>query len=283
MTESAVQPLVSTGWLADQLGRPGVVVFDATMYLPNEPQDGRTEYLRTHIPGARFFDINAIADAETELPHMLPTPGRFARLIAALGVGNHTRVVFYDQKGLSSAARGWWMMGVFGHDDAAVLDGGLPKWRAENRPTEAGEPPAAKLEQFRPDWRAQRVRGAGDMLANLDRRAELVVDAREAGRFHGTAPEPRPGMRSGHIPGAASLPYAELLNPDSTFRPPEALRQRFAAAGADGSHPVVTSCGSGVSAAILTLGLALAGLPQGALYDGSWAEWGGRPDTPIER
>ncbi|MGH7101237.1 MAG: sulfurtransferase [Acetobacteraceae bacterium] len=283
MTESAVQPLVSTGWLADQLGRPGVVVFDATMYLPNEPQDGRTEYLRTHIPGARFFDINAIADAETELPHMLPTPGRFARLIAALGVGNGSRVVFYDQKGLSSAARGWWMMGVFGHDDAAVLDGGLPKWRAENRPTEAGEPPAAKLEQFRPDWRAQRVRGAGDMLANLDRRAELVVDAREAGRFHGTAPEPRPGMRSGHIPGAASLPYAELLNPDSTFRPPEALRQRFAAAGADGSHPVVTSCGSGVSAAILTLGLALAGLPQGALYDGSWAEWGGRPDTPIER
>ncbi len=283
MTEPAMQPLVPTGWLADNLGRPGLVVFDATMYLPNEPQDGRTEYLRTHIPGARFFDINAIADAETELPHMLPTPGRFARLIAALGVGNHTRVVFYDQKGLSSAARGWWMMGLFGHDHAAVLDGGLPKWRAENRATEAGDPPAAKPEQFRPDWRAQRVRGAGDILANLDQQSELVLDARAAGRFHGTTPEPRPGMRSGHIPGAASLPYAELLNPDSTFRPPQALRQRFAAAGADGSRPVVTSCGSGVSAAILTLGLALAGLPQGALYDGSWAEWGGRPDTPIER
>lgn len=283
MTEPAIEPLVSTGWLAGNLGRPGLVVFDATMYLPNEPQDGRTEYLRAHIPGARFFDINAIADAETDLPHMLPTPGRFARLIAAQGVGNHTRVIFYDQKGLASAARGWWMMGVFGHDAAAVLDGGLPKWLAENRPTEAGELPAAKPEQFRPDWRAGRVRGAGDILANLDKRVELVLDARAAGRFRGTAPEPRPGMRSGHIPGAASLPYAELLNPDSTFRPPEALRQRFAAAGADGSRPVVTSCGSGVSAAILTLGLVLAGLPQGALYDGSWAEWGGRPDTPIER
>lgn len=278
-----MQPLVSTDWLAENLGRPGIVVFDATMYLPNEQQDGRTEYLRAHIPGARFFDINAIADDETELPHMLPTPGRFARLIAALGVGDRSRVVFYDQKGLASAARGWWMMGVFGHDDAAVLDGGLPKWRAEGGPVEAGEPPPAMPEQFRPDWRARRVRGVGDILANLDQRTELVLDARAAGRFHGSAPEPRPGMRSGHIPGAMSLPYGELLNPDSTFRSPEALRQRFAKAGADGSRPVVTSCGSGVSAAILTLGLALAGLPQGALYDGSWAEWGGRPDTPIER
>ncbi|MGH7071029.1 MAG: sulfurtransferase [Acetobacteraceae bacterium] len=283
MTGPANQPLVSTDWLAENLGQPGLAVFDATMYLPNEPQDGRSEYLRAHIPGAHFFDINAIADNETELPHMLPTPGRFARLIGALGVGNGSRVVFYDQKGLASAARGWWMMGVFGHDDAAVLDGGLPKWRTEGRPFEAGEPPPARPEPFRPDWRARRVRGVGDILANLGPGTELVLDARALARFHGTAPEPRPGMRSGHIPGATSLPYGELLNPDSTFRSREALRQRFAKAGADGSRPVVTSCGSGVSAAILTLGLALAGLPQGALYDGSWAEGGGRPDTPIER
>jgi len=278
-----MQPLVSTEWLAENCGRSDLVVFDATMYLPNEPEDGRAEYLRAHIPGARFFDIDAIADDQTDLPHMLPTPGRFARLIGALGVGNRTSVVFYDQKGLSSAARGWWMMGVFGHDDAAVLDGGLPKWRAEGRPLEAGEPQPPKPEDFVPNFRARRVRGIGDILANIDRHTELVLDARAAGRFNGTAPEPRRGMRAGHIPGAASLPYSELLNADSTFRPPEALRRRFAAAGADGSRPTVTSCGSGVSAAILTLGLVLAGYPQGALYDGSWTEWGGRPDTPIER
>jgi len=283
MTDETENALVSTAWLAENLGRPELVVFDATMYLPNESLEGRTEYLRAHIPGARFFDIDAIADNQTELPHMLPTAGRFARLVGALGVGNGSLVVFYDQRGLASAARGWWMMGVFGHDKAAVLDGGLPKWRAEGRPICTGEPAAAKPEQFRPTYRAGRVRGIGDLLANLGTREELVLDARSADRFAGLVPEPRPGMRLGHIPGAVSLPYTELLNPDSTFRPPASLRARFAAAGADGARPIVTSCGSGVSAAILTLGLTLAGLPQGAVYDGSWTEWGGRPDTPIER
>jgi thiosulfate/3-mercaptopyruvate sulfurtransferase len=278
-----MQPLVSTEWLASELGKPDLLVFDATMYLPNEKFVGREEFLRTHIPGARFFDIDAIADDETDLPHMLPTPGRFSHLIGRLGVGSQSRVVFYDQKGLSSAARGWWMMGVYGHDQASVLDGGLPKWRAENRPLEAGEPAPSTPTYFRADWRAARVRGIGDLLANVRTRAELVLDARAAGRFDGTTPEPRPGMRSGHIPGAANVPYADLLNPDSTFRPPEALRARFAAAGVDGARPVVTSCGSGVTAAILTLGLTLAGLAPGAVYDGSWTEWAGRPDTPIER
>lgn len=278
-----MQPLVTTHWLAENLGRADLVLFDATMYLPDEQKDGHTEYLRAHIPGARFFDINAIADDQTDLPHMLPTPGRFARLIGALGVGNGSLVVFYDQKGLFSAARGWWMMGVFGHDNAAVLDGGLPKWLREGRPIEAGEPKPPTPQPFVANYRAGRVRGIGDLLADLDRRTELMLDARAAGRFNGTTPEPRPGIRSGHIPGAMSLPYSELLNPDATFRARDALRRRFAAAGADGARPVVTSCGSGVSAAILTLGLALAGLPQGALYDGSWTEWGGRPDTPIER
>jgi len=274
--------LVTTAWLAAEIGKPDLVVFDATKYLPNEPKDGHTEFLAAHIPGARFFDIDAIADPETDLPHMVPAAGRFARMVAALGVSNASRVVFYDQKGLASAARGWWLMGLFGHDAAAVLDGGLPKWRAEDRAVEAGAPAPAVPGTFRPHFRPTRLRGIGDMLANLDSRAELVLDARAAGRFAGTAPEPRPGMRAGRIPGSANLPYTELLRPDGTFRPPAALRARFAAVGIDGSRPVVTSCGSGVSACILTLGMSLAGLPEAAVYDGSWSEWGAHPTVPVE-
>lgn len=277
-----MQALVTTEWLAGELGKPDLVVFDATKYLPNEPKDGRTEFRAAHIPGARYFDIDEMADQDTDLPHMVPAPGRFAKLMAALGVGNASRVVFYDQKGLASAARGWWLMGLFGHDNAAVLDGGLPKWRREGRPTEAGEPPAPPPAVFRPDYRPKRLRGIGDLLGNLTTGTELVLDARAAGRFTGETPEPRAGMRSGHIPGSASLPYTDLLNADGTFRPPEALRARFAAAGVDGTRLPVTSCGSGVTACILTLGLRLAGLPEGAVYDGSWTEWGGRADTPVE-
>ncbi len=275
-------PLVTTDWLAQELGKPDLIVFDATKYLPNEPKDGHAEFLRAHIPGARYFDIDQIADTDTDLPHMVPTPGRFASLMAALGVSTTSRIVFYDQKGLASAARGWWLMGLFGHDNAAVLDGGLPKWLKEGRSSQEGQAPDPTPGQFRPDYRAAQLRGVGDVLRNVTARSELVLDARAAGRFTGATPEPRAGMRSGHIPGSASVPYTDLLNPDGTFRTASELRARFAQAGVDGTRPLITSCGSGVTACILTLGLRLAGFPEGAVYDGSWTEWGGRPDTPIE-
>ena len=276
-------PLVTTQWLAEHLGQPGVLVFDATLYLPTEGKNAPAEFRRAHIPGARFFDIDAIADDETKLPHMVPTPARFARLVGALGGSNDSFVVFYDQKGVATAPRGWWMMGLFGHDRCAVLDGGLPKWLAEGRAVETGEGVGAPAASFRADFRATRLRGIGDMLANVRSHDELVLDARAAGRFRAEAPEPRPGMRGGHMPGSRNLPYTDLLAPDQTMLPPEQLRAKLQAAGVDGKLPVVTSCGSGVTATVLTLAMALAGMPAGAVYDGSWNDWGGREDTPVEK
>lgn len=275
-------PLVTTDWLAGELGKPDLVIFDATKYLPNEDRDGKAEFLKAHIPGARYFDIDEVADQDTDLPHMVPTPGRFGKLMAAMGVGNASRIVFYDQKGLASAARGWWLMGLYGHDQAAVLDGGLPKWVREGRATETGTSGSATSATFLPEFRATRLRGVGDVMRNVASQSELVLDARAAGRFTGAVPEPRAGMRSGHIPGSENVPYTDLLNADATFRPLSEVKARFAKAGVDGSLPVITSCGSGVTACILTLGLRLAGLPEGAVYDGSWTEWGGRSDTPVE-
>jgi len=275
-------PLVSADWLAAHLGDPDLVVLDATIYLPNEAKDARAEFRKAHVPGARFFDINEVADPDTDLPHMVPAAGRFARLVGAMGVSNDSCAVFYDQRGIFSAARGWWLMGLFGHDRAYVLDGGLPKWLRDGRLTEAGEPPPPPAATFRPDFRAARLRGIGDMLANVASGGELVLDARAAGRFTAQVPEPRAGMRGGHIPGSANLPFTDLLTPELTMLPPDALRARLAAAGVDGTRPVVTSCGSGVTATVITLAMARAGRPVGAVYDGSWSEWGGRPDTPVE-
>ena len=274
-----MNPLVSTEWLAGRLDDPDLVVFDATFYLPAEQRDAAAEFARAHIPGARLFDIDAISDRDTGLPHMVPTAGRFERLISALGVSNSSRVVFYDQKGIASAPRGWWMMGLFGHDQAFVLDGGLLKWLAEGRPVEAGTPSAPAPGQFKAAFRAARLRGIGDMMTGSD---ALVLDARSAGRFAGTAPEPRAELPSGHIPSSRNLPYGTLVRPDGTMLDPPALRDAFAAAGVDGSKPVVTTCGSGVTATVLTLGLVRAGLAPGAVYDGSWTEWAGRPDTIKE-
>jgi thiosulfate/3-mercaptopyruvate sulfurtransferase len=274
-----MEPLVSSEWLAKELRSPDLVVFDATKYLPNEPFDGRTKFREAHIPGARFFDIDEVADQETELPHMVPTAGRFARLLGAMGVSNASRVVFYDQKGMQSSPRGWWLLRLFGHEKVAVLDGGLPKWLAEGRATEAGDPPPPAAATFLPDLQARRLAGIGDVKRVLEDGSALVLDARAKGRFDGTAPEPRAGLPSGHMPGAANVPFLELLNPDQTLKDPAALRARFAQAGVDGQRPLVTSCGTGVTACVLALGLVRAGLPEPAVYDGSWTEWAGRPET----
>ena len=270
--------LVSVDWLAAHLGAPDLLVLESTKYLPNENRDGRAAYLAAHIPGARYFDLDLIADTDSILPHMAPAAGRFAKLVGALGVGDATRVVFYDQNSTMWATRGWWMMGLFGHDEATVLDGGLRAWQEASYPTEAGEPPAPAPAQFTARLRAERLRGLSDLL---DTEA-LLIDARPAARFAGSVPEPRPGLVAGHIPGSVNLPASTMLDAEGKFLPPEALRAKLVALGADGSRPVITTCGSGVSATMLTMAMKRAGLPQGAVYDGSWTEWGSDPTTPKE-
>ena len=274
--------LVGTAWLAANLGTPDLRVVDATWYLPAQGRDARAEYEARHVPGAVFFDIDAIADRASDLPHMLPNPEQFSAAVRKLGLGDGNRIVVYDQLGLMSAARVWWMFRVFGHKDVALLDGGLPKWIAEGRPTE-DRAPQPRERHFTARYNNLMVRDLAQMKGNLTSKREQVVDARAAGRFNGSEKEPRPGLRSGHIPGSRNIPYTDLLDSKAkTLLPGPAIADRFRKAGVDLSKPVVTSCGSGVTAAVLAFGLHLIGHPDVALYDGSWAEWGRPGDTPVE-
>jgi thiosulfate/3-mercaptopyruvate sulfurtransferase len=276
------EALVTTEWLAGHLNAPDVRVVDGSYYLPGEGLDARAEYEAHHIPGAVFFDIDEIADGDSPLPHMLPSPEKFSSRVRKLGLGDGVRIVAYDQRGLFSAPRVWWTFRYFGHRDVAVLDGGLPKWQSEGRPLEEG-PGLADKRHFTARTNRLMARDKEQMLANLASGREQVLDARSTGRFEGSDPEPRAGLRGGHIPGSLSLPFTELLDRESqTLRPREELKARFAEAGLDPKRPVVTTCGSGITAAVLALGLELIGQRDVALYDGSWSEWGEPGDTPIE-
>ncbi|HET6576950.1 MAG TPA: 3-mercaptopyruvate sulfurtransferase [Gemmatimonadales bacterium] len=274
-------PLVSTEWLDARLGGPGLRVVDGSWYLPASGRDPAAEYAAGHIPGAVFFDLDATSDPASPLPHMLPDAGSFARRMAGLGLSDTDDLVVYDGSGVNlSAPRVWWTFRVFGHDRVAVLDGGLVKWRREGRPLEAGTVAAAPG-RFTARLDRVAVRDLAAVRANLETGAEQVVDMRSAGRFAGTSPEPRAGLRGGHVPGSLNLPFDELVSGDGTLLPRDALRRRLALAGIDPARPIIATCGSGTSACALVYALHVLGNDRVALYDGAWTEWGGRDDTPV--
>ncbi|MHA1564850.1 MAG: 3-mercaptopyruvate sulfurtransferase [Alphaproteobacteria bacterium] len=274
-------PLVEAEWLAERLDDPRLRILDASWYLPAMERSGRDEHAATRIGGARYFDIDEIADQESGLPHMLPSAEAFADAVGAMGIANDSQVVVYDAMGAFSAPRVWWMFRTFGHAHVAVLNGGLHKWKAGGHPvTNQGEEPSPVVYQAR--LREDAVHSVGDVEENLNTGAKQVADARAPGRFSGGEPEARPGVRSGHIPGSVNVPFDRMTDKDSRrFLEPDALAQVFEDAGVDLSQPIITSCGSGVTACVLALGLELAGCRDYAVYDGSWTEWGGRHDLPI--
>ncbi len=265
--------LVSTDWLGRHLGDPDLRVIDGSWYLPDMGRDARAEYDAAHIPGARFVDIDDLSDARSELPHMAPPPEKFVSRMRAMGIGDGHQVVVYDGAGLFSAARIWWLFRLMGKTDVAVLDGGMPKWIAEGREVE-DMPPVLRDRHITVSVQNQMVVDVTQVAHAAKLADHEILDARSAARFRGEEPEPRAGLRSGHIPGSKNVPYRSLLNEDGTMKSPEALRAVFGAAGADLSKPAITTCGSGVTAAILALALERIGVARVAVYDGSWAEWG---------
>ena len=273
--------LVETDWLADHLDAPDLVVFDASWYLPAMKRDARQEYATGHIPGALFFDIDDLSDEKSALPHMLPSTTKFATRMKKMGVGDGMRIVVYDGAGLFSAPRAWWTFRVMGHEDVAVLNGGFKKWNAEGRAVSDEIPRARTPRHFTPRFNAALLRDKADIAALITSKSAQIVDARPPGRFAGTDPEPRAGLRSGHIPGSRNLPASSLLNGDGTMKDAIALAQLLATAGVDANRPIVTSCGSGVSACVVSLALAVAGHDSAAVYDGSWSEWGADPSVPV--
>lgn len=276
-----MEHLVTTQWLAKEIGASDLRIVDATKFLPDMQRDARAEYEAGHIPTAIFMDLADLVDSNAAIENTLPPPEKFASRMQSLGLGDGSRIVLYDDSPLKSSARAWFMLRLFGAHDVAILDGGLAKWKAEGREMESGRP-ALRHRHFTVWADMKNIRSKAEMLANLTSKAEQIVDARPAARFAGDEPEPRAGMAAGHIPGSRNVPHGQLFNADGTWKQVDALRRVFEQAGVDLNRPLVTSCGSGMTAAVLLFGATLLGQEDVALYDGSWAEWGMDADTPKQ-